>query len=186
MGCNASTISDDCQSINFNTTWRHACFLGILSGLAISGGYFVQLIMYAVSGRISSCLYTFGIGGLGDSWSFFGFTIWIVCLGRLCPKRPQWWKLAPLPWLATLISFLVGHGFMELFGGESEFFFDLIYFGPSAISGLLFGLFVLNSLASLILFIGPDGHLKIPHLWPGQNPPPYRWPLENPPPLKWG
>jgi len=21
-------------------------------------------------------------------------------------------------------------------------------------------------------FIGPDGHLKIPHLWPGQNPPP--------------
>jgi ATP-dependent DNA helicase RecG len=20
--------------------------------------------------------------------------------------------------------------------------------------------------------IGPDGHLKIPHLWPGQNPPP--------------
>ena len=21
----------------------------------------------------------------------------------------------------------------------------------------------------------PDGHLKIPHLWPGQNPPPQRW-----------
>ena len=20
--------------------------------------------------------------------------------------------------------------------------------------------------------VGPDGHLKIPHLWPGQNPPP--------------
>jgi hypothetical protein len=32
----------------------------------------------------------------------------------------------------------------------------------------------------------PDGHLKIPHLWPGQNPPSTRWPLENPPPLKNG
>jgi hypothetical protein len=28
------------------------------------------------------------------------------------------------------------------------------------------------------LFASPDGHLKIPHLWPGQNPPP-RWSAER-------
>jgi hypothetical protein len=28
------------------------------------------------------------------------------------------------------------------------------------------------------LYCFPDGHLKIPHLWPGQNPPP-RWSAER-------
>jgi hypothetical protein len=29
-----------------------------------------------------------------------------------------------------------------------------------------------NDEASTIHTLTPDGHLKIPHLWPGQNPPP--------------
>jgi mRNA interferase YafQ len=30
----------------------------------------------------------------------------------------------------------------------------------------------------LLIYKFPDGHLKIPHLWPGQNPPP-RWSAER-------
>ncbi len=31
---------------------------------------------------------------------------------------------------------------------------------------------VVNSDIEPVIDIGPDGHFKFPHLWPGQNPPP--------------